>query len=36
MGPEDRIKVSLLGPDDQILGIEGAGVVSLSNGTESE
>ena len=36
MGPEDRIKVSLLGPDDQILGIEGAGVVLFSNGTELE
>lgn len=36
MGPEDRIKVSLLGPDDGPFGIEGVGGGLFTNGTESE
>lgn len=36
MGPEDRIKVSLLGPDDGPFGIEGVGGGVSSNGTEFE
>lgn len=39
MGPEERIKVSLLGPDDPIVGSEGGGVGGWGvflNGTEGD
>lgn len=36
MGPEERIKVSLLGPDDSGFDFEGTGDVLKLNGTDFE